>query len=152
MWVRARAASSKGTVSSVLAWFRADSEANLIKQGEIVTGRPCGSVAQWSECSHGMREVLGSSPGRAMCIFLPCDIWWLSVGPCSGCEQQRDCLVGPGMVPSRFGDDSNYAGGNCHRSTCGSVAQWSECSHGLRGVLGSSPGRAMCFFLPCDTR
>ena len=43
---------------------------------ERVTGRPCGSVAQWSECSHGMREVLGSSPGRAMCCFLPCDIWW----------------------------------------------------------------------------
>ena len=39
MWVRARAASSKGTVSSVPAWFRADSETNLIKQGEIVTGR-----------------------------------------------------------------------------------------------------------------
>ena len=73
MWVRVRAASSKGTVSSVLAWFRADSGTNLIKQGEIVTG-PCGSVAQWSECSHGMREVLGSSPGRAMCLFLPCDI------------------------------------------------------------------------------
>ena len=73
MWVRARAASSKETVSSVPAWFRADSETNLIKQGEIVTGRPCGSVAQWSECSHGMRGVLGSSPGRAMCFFLPCD-------------------------------------------------------------------------------
>ena len=73
MWVRARAASSKGTVSSVPAWFRADSGTNLIKQGEIVTGRPCGSVAQWSECSHGLREVLGSSPGRAMCFFLPCD-------------------------------------------------------------------------------
>ena len=71
VWVRAQAASSKGTVSSVPAWFRADSETNLIKQGEIVTGRPCGSVAQWSECSHGMREVLGSSPGRAMCFFLP---------------------------------------------------------------------------------
>ena len=55
-----------------------------------VAGRPCGSVAQWSEYSHGLREVLGSSPGRAMCFFLPCDIWWLSVGPCSGCEQQRD--------------------------------------------------------------
>ena len=51
MWVRARAASSKGTVSSVPAWFRADSGTNLIKQGEIVTGRPCGSVAQWSKCS-----------------------------------------------------------------------------------------------------
>ena len=68
MWVRAWVASSKGTVSSVPAWFRADSGTNLIKQGEIVAGRPCGSVAQWSECSHGMREVLGSSPGRAMCF------------------------------------------------------------------------------------
>ena len=75
MWVRARAASSKETDSSVPAWFRADSGTNLIKQGEIVTGRPCGSVAQWSECSHGMREVLGSSPGRAMCFFLPCDTY-----------------------------------------------------------------------------
>ena len=37
--------------------------------------KSCGSVAQWSECSHGMREVLGSSPGGAMCFFLPCDIW-----------------------------------------------------------------------------
>ena len=69
--VRARATSNKGTVSSVPAWFRADSGTNLIKKGEIVTGRPCGSVAQLSECSHGMREVLGSSPGRAMCFFLP---------------------------------------------------------------------------------
>ena len=76
--VHARAASSKGTVSSVPAWFWADSGTNLIKQGEIVTDRPCGSVAQWSECLHGMREVLGSSPGRAMCFFLPCDICtWL---------------------------------------------------------------------------
>ena len=107
MWDRARAASSKETDSSVPAWFRADSGTNLIKQGEIVAGRPCGSVAQWSEYSHGMREVLGSSSGRAMCFFLPCDIWWLSVGPCSGCEQQRDCLVGSGMVPSGFGDESN---------------------------------------------
>ena len=54
VWVRARAASSKGTVSWVPAWFRADSGMNIIKQGEIVTGRHCGLVAQWSECSHGM--------------------------------------------------------------------------------------------------
>ena len=33
---------SKGTVSSVPARFRADSGANLFKQGEIVAGRPCG--------------------------------------------------------------------------------------------------------------
>ena len=75
MWwpvrVCAGAASSKGTVSSVQAWFRADSDTNLVKQGEIVTVRPCGSVAQWSECWHGMREVLDSSPGQVMCFFLP---------------------------------------------------------------------------------
>ena len=38
VWVRARAASSKETVSSVPAWFRADSGTNLFKQGDIVTG------------------------------------------------------------------------------------------------------------------
>ena len=46
VWICARAASSKGTVSSVPGWFRADSGTNLIKQGEIVTGRPCGPIAQ----------------------------------------------------------------------------------------------------------
>ena len=46
MWVRARVVGSnlKETVSSVPAWFRADSGTNLIKQGEIVTGRSCGSA------------------------------------------------------------------------------------------------------------
>ena len=71
VWVHAWAASSKGIVSSVPAWFRADSGTNLIKQGEIVTGRPCGPIAQWSEYSHGLRGVLGSSPGRAVCFFPP---------------------------------------------------------------------------------
>ena len=74
MLVRARAANSIGTVSSVPALFRAESGTNLIKQGEIATGRPCGSVAQWSECLHGLRQVLGSSLGRAVRIFLPRDI------------------------------------------------------------------------------
>ena len=59
-------------LSSVPVWFRLDSGSNLIKQGEIVIGRPCRSVAQWSECPHGV--LLGSSPGRAACFFLPCDI------------------------------------------------------------------------------
>ena len=30
-----------------------------------VKGRPSGSVAQLAECSHGKREALGSTPGRA---------------------------------------------------------------------------------------
>ena len=38
VWGHAWAASSKGIVSSVPAWFRADSGTNLIKQGEIVAG------------------------------------------------------------------------------------------------------------------
>ena len=46
VWVCARAASSKGTVSSVPTLFRADSGMNLFKQGEIVADRPCGLVAQ----------------------------------------------------------------------------------------------------------
>ena len=45
-----------------------------------VKGRPCGSVAQLATCSHGKQEALGSSPGRATIFFLPCDIWWPSVG------------------------------------------------------------------------
>ena len=51
--------------------FRADCGANLIKQGENVKGRPCGSVAQLAECSHGKREALGSSPGRATIFSSP---------------------------------------------------------------------------------
>ena len=30
------------------------------------------------------------------------DIWKLSVVPCSGLQQQRDCLVGSCIVPSKF--------------------------------------------------
>ena len=112
--------------------------------GEHVTGILCGPIAQWSEYSHGLRGVLGSSPGRVMYCFLPCDSWWLSVGPCSGCEQQRDCLVGSGMAPSSLGDESIQAGELVTGLLCGPIAQWSEYSHGLRGVLGSSPGRVMC--------
>ena len=51
--------------------FRADSGTNLIKQGENVKGRPCGLVAQLAECSHGKREALGSSPGRATIFSSP---------------------------------------------------------------------------------
>ena len=59
MWVRARAASSKGTVSSVPAWVRADSGTNLIKKGEIVTGRP----------SHRSTVWLGSSVVRVLARY-----------------------------------------------------------------------------------
>ena len=60
--VHVLAAGSKGSVSSVPAWFRVDSGMHLIKQMEIVTGLRC--VWLFStvfEFSHGMREVLGSN-------------------------------------------------------------------------------------------
>ena len=71
MWVHVRADNSKRTDLSVTTWFREDSGTNLIKHEGIVTGRPCGLVAPWSKCQHGMREVLGSSPGRTICFSSP---------------------------------------------------------------------------------
>ena len=62
---------SKGACLVVPPLFLADSGTNLIKQGENVKGRPCGSVAQLAECSHGKREALGSSPGRATIFSSP---------------------------------------------------------------------------------
>ena len=73
VWVRARAASSKRTVSLVPAWFRADLGMNLFKQGDIVTSLPSGPIAQRSEYLHSLRGVLGSSHGQFMCFFLPRD-------------------------------------------------------------------------------
>ena len=67
----ARATSIKSACFVVPPLFRADSGTNLIKQGENVKGRPCGSVAQLAECSHGKREALGSSPGRATIFSSP---------------------------------------------------------------------------------
>ena len=64
-------------------------------------------------------------------------LWHLATqcGSFSGCEQQKNCLVGSSMVRSRFGDESNnYAGGNSHRS-----AVW----------LGSSVVRVFVRFARC---
>ena len=115
-----------------------------------VTGRPCGSVAQWSECSHGLREVLGSSPGRAVCFFLPCDIWWPMWVRARAASSKRTVSSVPAWFRADSGTNLIKQGEIVAGRPCGSVAQWSECSHGLREVLGLSPGRAMCFFLPCD--
>ena len=95
---------SKSACFVVPPLFRADSRTNLIKQGENVKGRPSGSVAQHTEYTHGKRETLGSSPDRAMIFFLPCDIWWLSMGWRLGQRASKSAYF---VVPSRFGDESN---------------------------------------------
>ena len=74
-----------------------------------------GSVAQLVRVLARPARGPGFESRSAMCVFLPCDIWWLSMGPCSGCERQRDCLVGTGTVPSR----GEIVAGR----PCGSIAQ-----------------------------
>ena len=70
--LRMRAA--KGLSRWFPAWFRADSGTNLLKQAAIDTGLPFGPIAQWSRVLAKSVGVLGSSPGRVMCFFLPYDI------------------------------------------------------------------------------
>ena len=82
-----------------------------------VIGRPCGSVAPWSECLHGMREILCLSPRRAMCFFLSRIRW-----PVWGCALAANSEGTVSLVPVRFR---------------GLVAQQSECSHSMWEVLGS---------------
>ena len=84
-----------------------------VKQGEIVTG-PCGSVSQWS-CSQGTREVLGSSPSRTMCFFLPCYIWWV-------CAQAASSKGTVSSVPAWFQTDLIKQGEIVTGRPCGSVA------------------------------
>ena len=93
----------------------------------------------WSDSSvisvlHCLRVVMCSIPVGS-CAFFSHDIWWLSVGPCSG------------MVPNRFGDESSLAGGNCRRPIV-----WLDNSVVIVLERRSAiPGRVVCFFLPCDT-
>ena len=78
---------SKSACLVVPPLFRADSGTNLFKQGENVKGRPCGSVAQLAEYSHGKREALGSSPGRATIFSSPVTFG----GQCGG-KYQRSAM------------------------------------------------------------
>ena len=113
-----------------------------------VAGRPCGSVAQRSECSHCMREVLGSSPGWAVCFFLSCDIWWPVWVHALAASSKGTVSSVPAWFQADSGTNLIKQGEIVTGRLCGSVAQWSESSHGMREVLGSSPGQAMCFFPP----
>ena len=62
MGLRLGPRASKSACLVVPPLIRADSGTNLIKQRENVKGRPCGSVAQLAECSHGKREALVRVP------------------------------------------------------------------------------------------
>ena len=73
VWVRVWLRATNGLFLWFPASFRADLRTDLYKQGEIPTCLPSCPIGQWSECSHGLRGVLGLRTGRVMCIFLPCD-------------------------------------------------------------------------------
>ena len=74
-----------------------------------VKGRPCGLVAQFAECSHGKREALGSSPGRATIFSSPVTFGgqW-GGGVAARATSIKTCMSHCSSVfPSRFGDKSN---------------------------------------------
>ena len=95
-----------------------------------------------------MREVLGSNPGRAYYFTPPLpprDILWLSVGPCSDCEQQRDSPVS--LVPARFRANSGMYLSRGKLLRVGRLAgmlAW----YGRASGFESRPG--YCVFLVCD--
>ena len=116
----------------------------------------CQSPTVWPHSSE-VRILARSAkdPGfesRSGYVLFPV-LWHLVAqrGSVHGLRAAKGPLVCSGMVPSRFWDKSIKAGGVCHSSTVWPMAQWSEFSHSLCGVLGSSHGQIMCFFLPCDT-
>ena len=60
-------------------------------------------------------------------FFLPCDIWWPSVGTRLGQRTSKSaCFVVLLVVPSRSGDESKYAGEKCQRTIIVSTAQLSH--------------------------
>ena len=73
VWVRARDGSSKWTISSVPARFRADSGTNLFKQGKIVAGRPCGSIALLARVLARCARGPGFESRSGHVLFPPCD-------------------------------------------------------------------------------
>ena len=87
-----------------------------------------------------MREVLGSSPGRAMCFF-SCDIRWPVWGSVLGLRAAKG-------LSHRYQHGSEQFRGRIYLSR--EKMSQVECSHNMREVLGLIPGRAKCLFLPCD--
>ena len=78
----------------------------LIRFSDIVKGRSCGSVAQLAECSHGKREALGSSPGRAVIFSSPVTFGG-QCGFAARATSIKKCMSRcSSVVPSRFGDKS----------------------------------------------
>ena len=71
--------------------------------------------------------------------FLPCDIWWLSVGSRLG---QRACLVFPPLFRADSRTNLIKQGENVNGRPSGSLAQLAEFPHGKRETLSSSPGQA----------
>ena len=80
--------------------FRADSRTNLIKQRENVKGRP---LAQQLSCLTDSERPWVRVPAGPQFFFLPCYIWWLSVGSRKGQRASKSaCFV----VPPLFRADS----------------------------------------------
>ena len=82
-------------------------------------------------------------------FFLPCDIWWLSVGMRLGQQASKSaCFVVPPLFRTDSGTNRIKQGENVKGRPSGLVAQLAECLHSKREALGSSPSRATIFSSP----
>lgn len=123
---------SLNKLRELLPWF--------FKQSKIfhnVTGRPGGSVVGYSAFSP--TKTFGGQ----------------CAGPCLGCEQQRQCCTVSSVLPWFWADSGMNLikqGKIVTGRQCDSVdrvlALYARGSRFKTWVLGSRPGRAMCFFLP----
>ena len=105
----------------------------------IFTDRPCGSVAQLAivPAWYARGAGLESRSGHVLC-----DIRWPVWGSVLGLQAAKG-------LSHRYQHGSEQFWGRIYlnREKLSQV----ECSHSMREVLGSIPGRAKCLFLPCDT-
>ena len=74
------------------------------KQHTIVQGRPCGSVAQMAECSHGKPDALGSSPtvGPRVCTPLRHLVGSLSLSHCNFISMYKKTAAAAGKKGHDF--------------------------------------------------
>ena len=99
-----------------------------------VKGRPSCSLTHFAECSHGKREALGSSSGRATISPPPpppCDC-----GFAARATRFKKCMSP--FPPFFRADSGTKQGGSVKGRLSGSLTQLAECSHGKREALCSS--------------
>ena len=114
----------------------------------------CQRPTMWLGSSAGRvlaRQARGpdSSPGRDTIFFLPCGIWWASVGSRLGQRTSKSaCLVVPPLFRADSGTNLIKQGVKRQRTTMWLGSSVGRVLAGKREALGSSPVQATIFSSP----